>query len=84
VAKAAGAQVGVLAGQVRLPAGEYHRAGVEAAASCMEDGVDLEYAVTHGAMLLDRAARRFVRDNIGKEVLQNGNQAYLRKEGSSS
>jgi glycerate kinase len=68
VAKAAGAQVGVLAGQVRLPGGECRRAGVEAAISCMEDGMELEYAVTHGAMLLDRAARRFVRDNIDKET----------------
>jgi glycerate kinase len=67
-AKAAGAKVGVLAGQVRLPPGEYHRAGVEAAISCMEDGMDLEYAITHGEMLLDQAARRFVRDTIDKET----------------
>jgi glycerate kinase len=64
VAKAAGAKVGVLAGQVRLPAGKYRRAGIEAAVSCMEDGMDLEYAITHGQMLLDRAARRFMRDNV--------------------
>jgi glycerate kinase len=64
IAKAAGAKVGVLAGQVRLAPGEYRRAGVEAAVSCMEDGMDLEYAIAHGQMLLDRAARRFVRDNI--------------------
>ncbi len=68
VAKAAGAQVAVLAGQVRLPRREYRRAGVEAAVSCMEDGMDLEYAITHGQMLLDRAARRFVRDTIDKET----------------
>ncbi len=64
VAKAAGAKVAVLAGQVRLSPGEYRRAGIEAAVSCMEDGMDLEYAITHGRELLDRAARRFVRDNI--------------------
>lgn len=64
VAKTAGAKVGVLAGQVRLPPGQYRRAGIETAVSCMEDGMDLEYAITHGQMLLDRAARRFVRDNV--------------------
>jgi len=67
VARAAGAKVGVLAGQVRLSPGEYHRAGVAAAVSCMEDGMDLEYAITHGQTLLDRAARRFTRDIIDKE-----------------
>ena len=64
VAKAAGVKVGVLAGQVRLPPGQYRQAGIEAAVSCMEDGMDLEYAITHGRMLLDRAARRFMRDNV--------------------
>jgi glycerate kinase len=64
IAKAAGAQVGVLAGQVRLPPGQYRQAGVEAAVSCMEDGMDLGYAIAHGQVLLDRAARRFARDNF--------------------
>ena len=71
VARAAGAKVGVLAGQVRMLPGEYHRAGIEAAVSCMEDGMDLEYAITHGRMLLDRAARRFVRDNMDSGLVQN-------------
>jgi glycerate kinase len=64
VAKAAGAKVAVLAGQVRLSPREYHQAGVEAAESCMEDGMDVEYAIAHGQMLLDRAARRLVRDTL--------------------
>ncbi len=64
VAKAAGARVAVLAGQVRLPPGQYRQAGIEAAVSCMEDGMDLEYAIAHGRELLDRAARRLVRDTI--------------------
>jgi len=64
VAKAAGAKVAVLAGQVRLSAGQYRQAGIETAVSCMEDGMDVEYAIAHGQMLLDRAARRFVRDNV--------------------
>ena len=57
-------KVGVLAGQVRLSPGEYRKAGVDAAVSCMEDGMDLEYAITHGEMLLARAAERFVRDHV--------------------
>jgi len=64
VAKAAGAKVAVLAGQVRLPPEKYRAAGIETAVSCMEDGMDLEYATTHGEMLLDRAARRFVREHL--------------------
>jgi glycerate kinase len=64
VAKAAGAKVGVLAGQVRLAPGKYRQAGIEAAVSCMEDGMDLEYAIAHGGLLLDRAARRFVREHL--------------------
>ena len=57
-------KVGVLAGQVRLSPGEYRQAGVEAAVSCMEDGMDLEYAIAHGDALLARAAERFVRGHI--------------------
>ncbi|MBN1507232.1 MAG: glycerate kinase [Sedimentisphaerales bacterium] len=72
-AKAAGTKVGILAGQVRLSPREYQQAGVEAAVSCMEDRMDLEYAIAHAQMLLDRAARRFVRANMRSGVLQNGN-----------
>jgi glycerate kinase len=64
VATAAGAKVGVLAGQVHLSPGQYRRAGIKAAVSCMEDGMDLEYAIAHGQMLLDRAARRFAREHL--------------------
>jgi len=64
VAKVAGAKVAVLAGQVRLSPGQYRQAGIEAAVSCMEDGMDIEYAIAHAQTLLDRAARRFVRDNV--------------------
>jgi glycerate kinase len=60
VAKSAGAKVGVLAGQVRLSPGQYHQAGIETAISCMEDGMDLTYAITHAQLLLDRAARRLL------------------------
>ena len=64
VAREAGARVGVLAGQVRLPPERYRQAGIEAAVTCMEDGMELDYAMTHGRMLLDCAARRFVRDCV--------------------
>jgi glycerate kinase len=64
VAREAGARVGVLAGQVRLAPEVYRRAGIEAAVACREAGMELDYAMTHGATLLEAAARRFVRDHI--------------------
>jgi glycerate kinase len=60
----AGAKVAVLAGQVCLSPEEYRPAGVETAIPCMEDGMDPEYAISHGELLLDRAARRFVRNAV--------------------
>jgi glycerate kinase len=64
VAREGGARVGVLAGQVRLAPEVYRRAGIEAAVACREAGMELDYAMTHGATLLEAAARRFVRDHI--------------------
>ncbi len=64
LAREAGAKVAVLAGQVRLAPEEYRRAGIEAAATCMDAGMELDYAMTHGDSLLDCAARRFVRDHL--------------------
>jgi len=61
-ARAAGARVGVCAGQVRLEPGKYRQAGIETAVACMEPGMELDYAIAHGAELLDCAARRFARD----------------------
>ena len=67
VARAAGAKVAVCAGQVRLEPGRYRQAGIEAALACMEPGMELDYAIAHGAELLDRAARRFVRDYLSEK-----------------
>ncbi|MHC4718117.1 MAG: glycerate kinase, partial [Planctomycetota bacterium] len=64
LAKAAGAKVAVLAGEVRLRPERYRQAGVTAALSCMADGMDLDEAIARSAELLDRAARRFARDNL--------------------
>jgi glycerate kinase len=64
VAREAGARVGVLAGQVRLAPEVYRRAGIEAAVACMEAGMELDYAMTHGRALLDCAVRRLVREHI--------------------
>lgn len=61
-ARAAGARVAVCAGQVRLEPGKYRQAGIETAVACMEPGMELDYAIAHGAELLDCAARRFARD----------------------
>ncbi len=64
LAREAGAKVAVLAGQVRLAPEKYRQAGIEVAATCMDATMELDYAMTHGDVLLDGAARRFVRDHI--------------------
>lgn len=64
LARAAGAKVAVLAGQVRLAPERYRRAGIEVVVTCMDAGMELDYAMTHGDRLLDCAARRFVRDHV--------------------
>ncbi len=64
VARAAGARVAVCAGQVRLEPDRFRQAGIEAAFACMEGGMELDYAIAHGAELLDRAARRFAREYL--------------------
>ncbi len=67
VARAAGARIAVCAGQVRLEPGRYRQAGIEAAVACMEPGMELDYAIAHGAELLDGAARRFARDYLSEK-----------------
>jgi glycerate kinase len=67
VGRTAGAKVAVCAGQVRLEPGTYRQAGIEAAIACMEPGTELDYALAHGAELLDRAARRFARDYLSEK-----------------
>jgi glycerate kinase len=64
LAREAGAKVAVLAGQVRLAPEKYRQAGIEVAATCMDATMELDYAMTHGDILLDGAARRFVRDHV--------------------
>lgn len=67
VARAAGAKVAVCAGQVRLEPRTYRQAGIEAAVACMERGMELDYAIAHGAELLDGAARQFARDYLSEK-----------------
>ncbi len=67
IARAAGARIAVCAGQVRLKPGTYRQAGIEAAVACMEPGMGLDYAIAHGAELLDCAARRFARDYLSEK-----------------
>jgi glycerate kinase len=62
LAKASGAKVCVLAGQVLLPAEKYRAAGVETALACMDGGMQLDYAIANAEPLLARAARRFAGD----------------------
>ncbi len=67
VARAAGAKIAVCAGQVHLEPGRYRQAGIAAAVACMEPGMELDYAIAHGAELLDGAARRFARDYLSEK-----------------
>jgi glycerate kinase len=67
VGRAGGAKVAVCAGQVRLEPGTYRQAGIEVAIACMEPGMELDYALAHGAELLDRVARRFARRYLSEK-----------------
>ena len=67
IARASGAKVAVCAGQVRLEPGKYRQAGIEVAVACMDAGMELDYAIAHGAELLDGAARRFARDYLSEK-----------------
>ena len=67
MARAAHTRVAVLAGQVLLPPEKYRSAGVETALPCMETGMTLDYAIAHGAELLDRAAHRCWREHLATE-----------------
>jgi len=64
VAKATNTKVGVLAGQVLLPVEKYRATGIETAIPCMNDEMQLAYAIANSEVLLARAARRFVCDYI--------------------
>lgn len=64
IARAGGARVGVIAGQVLLPAGVYRQSGVEVAQGCMRDGMTLDYALAHSEELLAEAARDFARSHL--------------------
>ncbi len=67
IARAAGAKVAVCAGQVRLEPGRYREAGITVAVACMQPAMELDYAIAHGAELLDCAARRFARDYLSEK-----------------
>lgn len=60
VARAGGARVGVIAGQVHLPPDVSGQSGIEAAESCMTSQIRLAYALEHSEELLAQATRRFV------------------------
>jgi glycerate kinase len=64
IARATNTPVAVLAGQVLLPVQKYRQAGVKTALACMNDGMQLDYAMANSEVLLARAARRFVCDYI--------------------
>jgi len=67
VAKAAGARIAVVAGQVRLPSHVYRTYGVEAAVACMQEPMKLSYAVSHSEELLAKAAGRLAREHLSDE-----------------
>jgi glycerate kinase len=59
VANMTNTRVGVLAGRVLLPVEKYRAAGIERALACMDNRMQLEYAIANAEHLLDGAARRF-------------------------
>ena len=67
VAKAAGARIAVVAGQVRLPDHIYRTYGVEAAVACLQEPMKLSYAVSHSEELLAQAAGRLAREHLSDE-----------------
>lgn len=67
VARAAGARIAVVAGQVRLPAHIYRTYGVEAAVACMQEPTTLPYAVSHSEELLTQAVHRLAREHLSGE-----------------
>ncbi len=58
-AKQAHTRVAVLAGQVNIPQKEYEKIGIDAAISCREDNMSLDYAIENSRALLFSAAQRF-------------------------
>lgn len=58
-ARAAGARVAVLAGTVRIPAGDLARHGVDYAAGLVREGITTEDAMRRAGELLREAARRW-------------------------
>lgn len=64
LARAAGAKVAVLAGQVRLPASTYRTAGIAAAESCKTETTTLEEALTNAEALLAQATARLAETHL--------------------
>jgi len=64
LAKATDTKVCVLAGQVLVPAEKYRAAGIQTALACMDNQMQLDYAIANAEPLLDRAARRFATDYL--------------------
>ncbi len=65
LARAAGAKVAVLAGQVRLPETACRLAHIDAAEPCMTDRTSLEDALTNAGPLLAQATRRLAQTHLG-------------------
>lgn len=66
LARAAGARVGVIAGQVLLPAEVYRQSGIEAAEACMNKGMPLDEALTRSRELLAQATQRFALTHLSE------------------
>lgn len=64
LAKQSDTRVAVLAGQVRIPADEYRKAGIEVAIATKPDDMSLEEALRNSRELLAAAARRLAEENL--------------------
>lgn len=64
IASKAKVHIAVIAGQVRLQAGEYQKLGIVTAHSCKPDNMNLDEALERSRELLKKAAQNFVDTNL--------------------
>ncbi len=64
VARKANAKIAVLAGQVKLKPDEYGEIGIVDAIGCIDDDVDVEYAMKNSEKLLAKAVAKFAKKHL--------------------
>jgi len=57
-------RLAVLAGQINIPPQEYQKIGIDAAISCKDENMSLDYALEHSRELLYSAVQRFAKQYL--------------------